>query len=201
MTEVPAETCLPAQSVAAIARALAPINSVIPEKNGNQRDDWLAFMAVSPPLAKRRHTLFREPGKARNLPGKRDVPDSRRALAMLARMPHKKSTTTLLVVLCEVLLSGATHAAPLPNINTIVTIDADYFGCRALDDLARVMNLDWVKNDKEAASAYGQEHCTALHKGDQFKVRDVSVVHGAVCLSQGASSECFWTNAQMLKTP
>ncbi len=158
-------------------------------------------MAVSPPLAKRRHAPFREPGKSRNLPAKRDVPDSRRVLAMLARMPLKKSTTTLLVVLCGVLLSGATHAAPLPNITTIVTMDEDYFGCRALADLARVVNLDWIMDDKEASSAHGREHCIALHKGDQFKVRDVSVVHGAVCLSQGASPECFWTNAQMLKNP
>ena len=49
--------------------------------------------------------------------------------------------------------------------------------------------------------AYGREHCIVLHKGGQFKVQDESVLHGAVCLSLLRSSECYWTNAQMLKNP
>jgi len=121
---------------------------------------------------------------------------------MTMRMQHKRSYPVRLAVIGGgLLLSGAPHAAPLPSSNTIVTMDEEYFGCRAIDDLARVVNLDWVKNDKEAASAYGQEHCITLHKGDQFRVRDVSVIHGAVCLIRPGSTDCYWTNAQMLKNP
>jgi hypothetical protein len=120
---------------------------------------------------------------------------------MLVRTPHKKSTTALVLVLGQVLLSGAPHAAPLPTMNTLVIMDEDFVGCRALADLARVVNLDWIMNDKEAAGAFETEHCITLHKGDQFRVRDVSVVHGAVCLSQTRSSDCYWTSAQMLKNP
>ena len=105
------------------------------------------------------------------------------------------------VAVSEVLLSGAPHAAPLPNINSLVTMDAEFFGCQSLADLNRVVNLDWVKNDKEASSAYGREHCIVLRKGEQFKVQDISVVQGAVCLIRIGSSGCYWTNAQMLKNP
>jgi hypothetical protein len=121
---------------------------------------------------------------------------------MPLRIQQKRSNTARLAVVGGVLLLiGAPHAAPLPSSNAIVTIDEDYFGCRALDDLARVVNLDWVKNDKEAASAYGREHCIVLHKGDQFRVREGSVLHGAVCLSRAGSADCYWTNAQILKNP
>lgn len=118
-------------------------------------------------------------------------------------MRHNISTTTLFIVISEVLLSSASHAAPLPNINTTVTMDGEFFGCRALADLAlgTLENLDWVKNDKEASSAYGRAHCIVLHKGDQFEVQNESALHGAVCLSQNPSSDCYWTNAQMLKKP
>ncbi len=109
--------------------------------------------------------------------------------------------TTLLALISGVLLSGGADAAPLPKTNEVVTMAEDFFGCRALGDLARVVNLDWVKNDKQASIAYGKEHCTILHKGDEFKVQEVSVVQGAVCLRQLRSSECYWTNAQMLKSP
>lgn len=111
------------------------------------------------------------------------------------------SRTTVFAVVSEILLSGAPRAAPLPSINALVTMDEDFFGCRSLADLGRVVNLDWVKNDKQAATAYGREHCIVLHKGDQFKVQDESAVQGAVCLRQIRSSECYWTNAQMLRTP
>jgi hypothetical protein len=94
------------------------------------------------------------------------------------------------------------HAAPLPEIGAVVTMDADFFGCRALDDLARVVNLDWVKNDKAGATAYGAQHCIVLKQGQRFSVADVSVVQGAVCVRQEPRSrECIWTNAQMLKRP
>ena len=116
-------------------------------------------------------------------------------------MAHNMFRTMVFVVISEVLLSGASHAAPLPSINALVTMDDDFFGCSSPADLARVVNLGWVKNDKEGATAYGREHCVVLHKGDQFRVHDVSVVQGAVCLQQTNSSECYWTNAQMLKSP
>jgi hypothetical protein len=99
------------------------------------------------------------------------------------------------------LLSGAAPASPLPNIGAAVTMDAEFFGCQSLDDLARVVNLDWVKNDKEASMAYGKQHCIVLRKGDQFSVQAVSVVLGAVCLRQGRSGDCYWTSAQVLKSP
>src|SRR5262249_2154607 len=111
------------------------------------------------------------------------------------------SRMTPFVVIVAVILGGASHAAPLPSINTVVTMDGDFFGCWDLADLARVVNLDWVKNDKKASSAYGRERCIVLHKGEQFKVQDASVLQGAVCLSRASSSDCYWTNAQMLKTP
>lgn len=101
----------------------------------------------------------------------------------------------------EGLPGGAGRAAPLPKVNALVTMDADFFGCRSLADLARIVNLDWVKNDKGASTSYGNQHCVVLHKGDQYMVRDVSVVQGAVCLRENRSPECYWTNAQMLKNP
>lgn len=116
-------------------------------------------------------------------------------------MWHNISRTAVSVVLSELLLSGAPHAAPLPSIDTLVTMDEDFFGCRSLADLGRVVNLDWVRHDKQASTAYGREHCIVLHKGDQLKVQDASVVQGAVCLRQANASECYWTNAQMLKGP
>ncbi len=114
-------------------------------------------------------------------------------------MWRKISRKSLLVLISAVLPSGVAHALPLPDVNTVVTMGADFFGCRSLSDLARVVNLDWVQNDKEASSAYGKQHCIVLQKGDQFKVQDVSVVQGAVCLRRLHSSECYWTNSQMLK--
>ncbi|HUI94768.1 MAG TPA: hypothetical protein VLX44_03355 [Xanthobacteraceae bacterium] len=116
-------------------------------------------------------------------------------------MWQKASAKTLSALIGVVLLSGAAHAAPLPNIGELVTIDVAYFGCRSLDDLAHVVNLDWVRNDKDAATAYGKEHCVVLRKGDQLKVQDVSAVQGAVCLRQLRTSECHWTSAQVLKGP
>jgi len=116
-------------------------------------------------------------------------------------MRHKASRTTLLAFLSEVLLSGAAHAAPLPNIGAMVTMDVEFFGCRSLDDLAHVVNLEWVRNDKDAATAYGKEHCIVLRKGDELKVQSVSAVQGAVCLRQLRSSTCYWTSAQALKPP
>jgi hypothetical protein len=107
----------------------------------------------------------------------------------------------VLVIIGAILLRGASHAAPLPSINALVTIDEEFFGCSSLADLARVVNLDWVKNDKAGATAYGREHCIVLHKGDQYRVHDVSVAQGAVCLRQTNSSDCYWTNAQLLKSP
>ena len=107
---------------------------------------------------------------------------------------------TLFAAISEVLLSGSPNAAPLPKIDAIVTMDEDYFGCHSIDDLGRVVNLDWVKNDKAGSVAYASDHCVALHKGDQFKVQDLSSVHGAVCLRQAQSSDCYWTNAQVLKS-
>jgi len=98
-------------------------------------------------------------------------------------------------------LSGAAHAAPLPDVNALVTMAADYFGCRALSDLTRVVTLDWVKNDKTASAAYGNQHCAVLRKDEQFRVEAVSVVRGAVCLRERRSSECYWTSGQMLKNP
>ena len=108
---------------------------------------------------------------------------------------------TLVILVGEGLPGGAGRAAPLPKVNAVVTMDADFFGCHSLDDLARIVTLDWVKNDKGASTSYGNQHCVVLHKGDQFMVRDVSVVQGAVCLRENRSSECYWTNAQMLKNP
>ena len=109
--------------------------------------------------------------------------------------------TTLLAVIGEVALCGAPHAEPLPVINTVVTMDADFFGCHSIDDLSRVVSLDWVKNDKAGSIAYGRDHCVVLHKGDQFKVQNLSSVHGAVCLRQTPFSDCYWTNAQMVRSP
>ena len=111
------------------------------------------------------------------------------------------SAKTVLAFIGEVLLSGAAQAAPLPNIGEMVTMDVEFFGCRSLDDLARVVNLDWVHNDKEAAAAYGKQHCIVLRKGDELKVQNVSAVQGAVCLRQLRTSECYWTSAQVLKGP
>jgi hypothetical protein len=116
-------------------------------------------------------------------------------------MRRQISSKTLLVVVSGVLLSGAARAAPHPNVNAVVTMDADFFGCQSLGDLARVVNLDWVQNNKEASITYGRQHCIVLHKGDQFKVQEMSVLQGAVCLRQPNSSDCYWTNAQMLKSP
>jgi hypothetical protein len=106
----------------------------------------------------------------------------------------------LVVLACQSALSGIARAAPLPAVGSLVTMDADFFGCRALDDLARIINLDWVKNDKAGAISYGAQHCVALHQGDRLIVQDVSIVQGAVCLKQQPrTQECLWTNAQMLK--
>jgi len=116
-------------------------------------------------------------------------------------MWHRILRKALFAFISEVLLSGAAHASPLPNIGAVVTMDVEFFGCTSLDDLVRVVNLDWVQNDKEASIAYGKQHCIRLRKGDQFRVQDVSVVQGAVCLRQAPSSDCYWTNAQMLKIP
>ncbi len=80
-------------------------------------------------------------------------------------------------------------------------MDADFFGCQSLADLARLVDLQWVKNEKEAATAYGRAHCTILHKGDQLKVQDVSSIYGAVCLREPHFLRCYWTSAQMLKHP
>ncbi len=109
--------------------------------------------------------------------------------------------TTLVALGSALLLTAAAPAAPLPKVNAVVTMAEDFFGCRALGDLARVENLEWVKNDKNASTAYGKEHCVVLHKGAEFKVQEVSAVLGAVCLRETRSSECYWTNAQMLKNP
>ena len=109
------------------------------------------------------------------------------------------SRTALLVLLAEVLLTAMAQAAPLPNVGAVVTIEVDYFGCRSIDDLARVVNLDWVKNDKVASIEYGTQHCIVLHKGERFSVQDTSAVRGSVCLRLPTSRECVWTNAQMLK--
>ena len=80
-------------------------------------------------------------------------------------------------------------------------MDADFFGCKALDDLARIINLDWVKNDKAGSVSYGAQHCAVLKQGERFLVQDVSIVQGAVCLKQQPrAQECLWTNAQMLKS-
>ena len=115
-------------------------------------------------------------------------------------MWRKTSTKTLLAFLSELVLSGAAHAAPLPKIGETVTMEVEFFGCRSLDDLARVVNLDWVKNDKDAAAAYGKEHCIVLRKGDEFGVQGLSAVQGAVCLrpARSAAPECYWTSAQQL---
>lgn len=113
----------------------------------------------------------------------------------------KFATKTALAFICDVVLSGAPPAAPLPKIGAIVTMDVQFFACRSLDDLAHVVNLDWVKNDQDAAVTYGNQHCIVLHKGDELKVQDVSVVQGAVCLRQLRASQCNWTSAQVLKPP
>lgn len=55
--------------------------------------------------------------------------------------------------------------------------------------------------NKGASTTYGREHCIVLHKGDQFKVQDESVVQGAARVRQTPAPDCYWTNAQMLKTP
>jgi len=116
-------------------------------------------------------------------------------------MRPKTPTKTLLAFLGEVLLSGAVQAAPLPKTGDVVTMDVEFFGCRSLDDLARVVNLDWVQKNTEASNAYGKEHCIVLHKGDQLRVQDESSVQGAVCLRPTNSSACYWTSAQALKGP
>ena len=123
------------------------------------------------------------------------------ACAYLATAPCRVSRTTLFAAISEVLLSGSPYAAPLPKINAVVTMDVDFFGCHSIDDLARVVNLDWVKNDKAGSVAYASEHCVVLHKGDRFTVRDLSSVYGAVCVRQAQSSDCYWTSAQVLKSP
>lgn len=114
-------------------------------------------------------------------------------------MWHEMSGKVVCALVGVIVLTGAARAAPLPNVNAVVTMAADFFGCRALSDLTRVVTLDWVQNDKAASAAYGNEHCAVLRKGDQFRVEAVSVVRGAVCLRENRSSECYWTNAQMLK--
>ena len=88
--------------------------------------------------------------------------------------------TALLAVVGGLLLVDAAPAAPLPSVNAVVTMDTDFFGCRSLDDLTHVVNLDWVKNDKDASTAYGKHNCIVLQKGDQYRVQDVSAVRGAV---------------------
>ena len=106
----------------------------------------------------------------------------------------------MVVLVLLVLLTAIAQAAPLPTVGGLATMDVDYFGCRALEDLARVINLDWVKNDKVASLEYGTQHCVVLHQGERLIVQDASAVQGAVCLrQQPRSSECVWTNAQMLK--
>ena len=108
----------------------------------------------------------------------------------------------VLVLLGGVLLTAIAQAAPLPSVGAVVTMDADYFGCRSLDDLAQVVNFDWVKNDKIKSIEYGTQHCTVLHQGERFIVQDASAVRSAVCLrQQPRSAECLWTNAQMIKSP
>ena len=109
--------------------------------------------------------------------------------------------TLLVIFACQAALGGTARAAPLPAVGALVTMDVDFFGCKALDDLARIINLDWVKNDKAGAISYGAQHCVALHQNDRFIVQDVSIVQGAVCVKQQPrTQECLWTNAQMLKT-
>jgi hypothetical protein len=109
---------------------------------------------------------------------------------------------TVLVLLGGVLLTAIAQAAPLPSPGAVVTMDVDYFGCRSLDDLSHVVNLDWVKNDKIASIEYGTQHCVVLHQGERFMVQDASAVRSAVCLrQQPRSSDCVWTNAQMIKSP
>ena len=108
----------------------------------------------------------------------------------------------LVILACQAALGGIALAAPLPAVGAVVTMDIDFFGCRALDDLARVINLDWVKNDKIASIEYGTQHCVVLHQGERFMVQDASAVRSAVCLrQQPRSSDCVWTNAQMIKSP
>jgi hypothetical protein len=116
-------------------------------------------------------------------------------------MWRRISAKTLLAFLGEVVLSGATPAAPLPKIGDVVTMDVDFFGCRSLDDLAHVVNLDWVQKDTAASNAYGKAHCVVLHQGDQLRVQDLSSVQGAVCLRPTGSASCYWTTAQALKGP
>jgi len=105
---------------------------------------------------------------------------------------------TIAVLVAEVLLTATPRAAPLPDVGALVTMGSDYFGCHALEDLARVINLDWVKNDKIASIEYGKQHCIVLHKDDKFNVQDSSSIQGAVCLRAWRARECFWTSAQML---
>jgi hypothetical protein len=102
------------------------------------------------------------------------------------------------VLVGEVLLVAAAQAAPLPNVGATVTMDSDYFGCQSLNDLAHVVTLDWVQNNKIASIEYGTQHCIVLHKNEQYNVQDSSAVRGAVCLRQGRN-QCYWTNAQMIK--
>lgn len=116
-------------------------------------------------------------------------------------MWREMSGKAVCALVSVILLTGAAQAAPLPDVNAVVTMAADFFGCRALSDLTHIITLDWVKNDKTASVAYGNEHCALLRKGEQLKVEAVSVVRGAVCLREGRSSECYWTNAQMLRNP
>ena len=116
-------------------------------------------------------------------------------------MWHEMSGKVVCALVSMIVLTGAAQAAPLPDVNAIVTMAADFFGCRALSDLTQVITLDWVKNDKTASAAYGNEHCAVLRKGEQFRVDAVSVVRGAVCLRERRSSECYWTSAQVLKNP
>jgi hypothetical protein len=124
------------------------------------------------------------------------------ACAHLITLPCRLSRMTLFAAISEILLSGGSpHAAPLPKIDAVVTMNEDFFGCHSIDDLGHVVNLDWVKNDKAGSVAYASDHCVVLHKGDQFKVQNLSSVHGAVCLRRTQSSDCYWTNAQMLKSP
>jgi hypothetical protein len=107
----------------------------------------------------------------------------------------------LIILASQAVLSGVSQAAPLPNVGALVTMDTDFFGCRAIEDLARVINLDWVKNDKVASLSYGAQHCVVLHQGERLIVQDVSIVQGAVCLKQQPrTQECLWTNAQMIKS-
>ena len=63
-----------------------------------------------------------------------------------------------------------------------VSMGTDFWGCKKLDDLDKVIDFGGIKKDKAAAASYGYAHCIWLAEGGEYWAENASLLSNGVCL-------------------